>query len=106
MQAVRLASTERGYDARNYTMVAFGGAGALMAATIADELGMKRVLVPRYAGLLSSFGLLVADIIRDYVQTKVSLCVETSAEDLASQFGKMREKPKRICAITGSARRA
>ena len=92
MQAVRLASTERGYDARNYTMVAFGGAGALMAATIADELGMKRVLVPRYAGLLSSFGLLVADIIRDYVQTKVSLCVETSSEDLVCQFGKMREK--------------
>ena len=92
MQAVRLASTERGYDARNYTMVAFGGAGALMAASIAGELGMKKVLVPCYAGLLSSFGLLVADIIRDYVQTKVSLCVETSAQDLRKQFEKMQDK--------------
>ena len=92
MQAVRLASTERGYDARNYTMVAFGGAGALMAASIAGELGMKKVLVPCYAGLLSSFGLLVADIIRDYVQTKVSLCVETPAQDLRKQFEKMQDK--------------
>lgn len=91
-QAVRLVSTERGYDARNYTMVAFGGAGALMAASVANELGMKRVLVPNYAGILSSFGLLVADIIRDYVQTKVSLCKNTSPEGLKSIFSKMKEK--------------
>lgn len=92
MQAVRLASTERGYDARNYTMVAFGGAGALLAASIAGELGMRRVLVPCYAGILSSFGLLVADIIRDYVQTSISLCDETSPEQLHDNFQRIRSK--------------
>lgn len=91
-QAVRLVSTERGYDARSYTMVAFGGAGALMAASVANELGMKKVLVPNYAGILSSFGLLVADIIRDYVQTKVSLCKDTSLEELDDIFTKMQER--------------
>lgn len=92
MQAVRLASTERGYDARNYTMVAFGGAGALMAASIADELGMKRVLIPCYAGILSSFGLLVADIIRDYVQTNIGLCDEISVEALHGQYMRIQER--------------
>lgn len=92
MQAVRLVSTERGYDARNYTMVAFGGAGALMAAPIAEELGMRRVLVPCYAGILSSFGLLVADIVRDYVQTRVSLCGDTAPGEIKDQFESMEKK--------------
>lgn len=91
MQAVRLVSTERGYDARQYTMVAFGGGGGLHAANIARELGITRVLVPCYAGILSSFGLLVADVIRDYVQTHVSRCSETSAELLQEQFAQIRE---------------
>lgn len=91
MQAVRLVSTERGYDARQYTMVAFGGGGGLHAANIAQELGITRVLVPCYAGILSSFGLLVADVIRDYVQTHVSRCAETSSEVLREQFVQIRE---------------
>ncbi len=91
MQAVRLVSTERGYDARQYTMVAFGGGGGLHAANIAQELGITRVLVPCYAGILSSFGLLVADVIRDYVQTHVSRCAETSSELLREQFVQIRE---------------
>lgn len=86
MQAVRLVSTERGYDARQYTMVAFGGGGGLHAANIADELGITKVLVPCYAGILSSFGLLVADVIRDYVQTHVSRCADTTSEMLKGQF--------------------
>lgn len=90
MQAVRLVSTERGYDARQYTMVAFGGGGGLHAANIAQELGITRVL-PCYAGILSSFGLLVADVIRDYVQTHVSRCAETSSELLREQFVQIRE---------------
>ena len=86
MQAVRLVSTERGYDVRQYTMVAFGGGGGLHAANIADELGITKVLVPCYAGILSSFGLLVADVIRDYVQTHVSRCADTTSEMLKEQF--------------------
>lgn len=92
IQAIRLVSTERGHDARNYTLVAFGGGGALHAANLAAEIGMNQVLVPRYAGILSSFGLLVADIIRDNVQTRVSLCKETDRSQIASEFAKLRER--------------
>lgn len=106
MQAVRLVSTERGYDARQYTMVAFGGGGGLHAANIAQELGITRVLVPCYAGILSSFGLLVADVIRDYVQTHVSRCSETSAELLQEQFAKIRENAVENMVSYGFAREA
>lgn len=95
MQAVRLVSTERGYDARQYTMVAFGGGGGLHAANIADELGITNVLVPCYAGILSSFGLLVADVIRDYVQTHVSRCSDTTSEMLKGQFNQIQEHATR-----------
>ncbi len=71
VQAIRLQSTERGHDPRGFVLVAFGGAGPLHAATLAAELGMRGVLVPRTPGLLSAVGLIVADIMRDYVQTAV-----------------------------------
>lgn len=92
MQAVRLVSTERGYDARQYTLVAFGGGGALHAADIAGELGMDTVLVPCYAGILSSFGLLVADIVRDYVQTYVTRCDRTDGSVIRQQFLSLMDK--------------
>lgn len=92
MQALRVISTERGYDARQYTLVAYGGGGALHAANIAQELGITQVLVPCYAGILSSFGLLVADIIRDYVQTHLCFCDNTSAQDVAEFFAGIKER--------------
>lgn len=59
--AVRLVSTERGRDPRDHVLVPFGGAGPLLAAAVAEELGMARVLVPPGAGVLSAYGLLAAD---------------------------------------------
>lgn len=92
MQALRVISTERGYDARQYMLVAYGGGGALHAANIAQELGITQVLIPCYAGILSSFGLLVADIIRDYVQTRLCSCDTTSTEDIATFFAGIEER--------------
>ncbi len=59
--AVRLVSTERGRDPRDHVLVPYGGAGPLLAAAVAEELGMARVLVPPGAGVLSAYGLLAAD---------------------------------------------
>lgn len=92
IQALRVISTERGYDARRYTLVAYGGGGALHAAKIAQELGITQVLVPCYAGILSSFGLLVADIIRDYVQTHMCSCSMVDGEQIASVFGEIQRR--------------
>ena len=57
-----------------------------------QELGITQVLIPCYAGILSSFGLLVADIIRDYVQTRLCSCDTTSTEDIATFFAGIEER--------------
>lgn len=68
-QAVRLISVERGYDPREFLLVAFGGAGPLHAASLMARLGIGAALVPPNAGVFSACGLLFADTVRDYSQT-------------------------------------
>ena len=63
--AVRLISTSRGIDPRDFTIVAFGGGGPLHAAMVARELGIRRVLIPWSPGIASAFGLLIADTMID-----------------------------------------
>ncbi|HCU99590.1 MAG: 5-oxoprolinase [Dehalococcoidia bacterium] len=58
--ALRRVSLERGYDPANFTLVAFGGAGPLHACELASEIGISKVLVPRYAGVLSAIGIATA----------------------------------------------
>ncbi|WP_404332205.1 hydantoinase/oxoprolinase family protein [Mesobacillus maritimus] len=70
VRAIRVVSVEQGHDPREFTLVAFGGAGALHAADVARELGMKKVLIPENPGILCALGLLVSDLRMDYVRTK------------------------------------
>jgi N-methylhydantoinase A len=65
-RAIRVVSVERGYDPREFALVAFGGCGGLHACDIAQELGIRTVIVPQYAGALSALGMLMADAVRDY----------------------------------------
>ena len=85
MQAIRVVSTQRGFDPRSYTLVAFGGAGPIHAAGIAQEMGIESVLVPARAGLLSAYGLLVADVARDYVQTRIAVAEEVTNSVLRAE---------------------
>ena len=71
LQALRVVSVERGRDPRGLALVAFGGAGPLHACELADELGVKTVLVPEAAGVLSALGLAVGDERRDHVRSEV-----------------------------------
>src|SRR5581483_4395877 len=68
-KAIRLISVERGYDPREFTLVAFGGAGPLHACSLARALGIPRVLSPVMPGALSALGILGANIVRDYSRT-------------------------------------
>jgi len=68
-QAVRVVTVERGIDPREMSLVAFGGAGPLHAAQIADELGMRRVIAPIASGVLSALGLVVSERRRDVVES-------------------------------------
>ncbi|MFC4449112.1 hydantoinase/oxoprolinase family protein [Halorussus aquaticus] len=68
-RAVREVTVERGHDPRSFALAAFGGAGPMHAAALADRLDVTRVVVPRACGVLSAFGLLAADETRDAVRT-------------------------------------
>ncbi len=69
IRAIKAVSTERGRDAREFALFAFGGNGPLFACGMAEALGMSRVVVPPCAGLFSSFGLLYADVEHHYGRT-------------------------------------
>ena len=91
MRALRAVSTERGRDPREFTLVAFGGAGPIHAVALAESLGMSRVLVPPYPGLFSALGLLLADYRHDYVRS-VALALElVEPQSIIEQFAEMEE---------------
>ena len=66
--AMKLVSVERGYDPRDFSIVAFGGAGPMVATFLSRELGSKRVIIPVYPGIFSAVGMLAADVRFDLVQ--------------------------------------
>jgi N-methylhydantoinase A len=68
-KAIRVVSIERGYDPRDFTLVAFGGAGGLHACELASALGIPRVIIPPMPGALSAYGILVSDVVKDYSRT-------------------------------------
>ena len=68
-RAIRIVSVERGYDPREFVLMAFGGAGALHAASVGKDLGMHKVMIPSNPGILCAVGLLASDIRSDYVKT-------------------------------------
>ena len=66
--AIRAVSIERGYDPRVFSLLCGGGAGGLHASALADDLGIRQVVIPREAGTLCAFGMTVTDVRHDYVK--------------------------------------
>src|SRR4051794_18883243 len=91
-QAVRVVTVERGIDPRDLALVPFGGAGPLHAAQIAEELGIRRVLVPVASGVLSAFGLVVAERRRDLVESVLLTGEELTAESVAAVVERLAER--------------
>ena len=71
INALKLISVNRGYDPRDFTLVAFGGGGGMHAVALATELGMQRVVIPRAADVFSAWGMLMTDLRRDYFVTRL-----------------------------------
>jgi len=84
--AVRAVSVEKGYDPRDCVLVPSGGGGALHALAIARELAVPRVIIPPMPAHFSAFGMLMADLKHDYVQTFVRELDEISGVELAAAF--------------------
>jgi N-methylhydantoinase A len=106
-RAVRLVSLERGLDPRDFALMAFGGAGPMHAAELADELGIAEVLVPPSPGLFSSIGLLFSDLRYDYVRGMVRRLDDLDVAAVEVAFSDMEAEASAQLARDGySAERA
>jgi N-methylhydantoinase A len=100
--AIREISIQRGHDPRDFTLIAFGGAGPMHALALADEIGVPRVLVPRHPGNFSALGLLASDIKHDDVRTRVGPLRE-QLDVLAALFEEMTTAARRQLELEGFA---
>jgi N-methylhydantoinase A len=92
-KAIRVVSIERGYDPREFALVAFGGAGGLHACELAEALGIPRVIIPALPGALSAFGILVSDVVKDYSRTVLwQVAEKLPAEELEREFAALRRR--------------
>jgi N-methylhydantoinase A len=89
-RAISLVSLERGRDPRDFTLVAFGGAGPMHACDLAEEMGVTDVVVPIHAGLFSAYGLLVGELTRSF-----SAPVTRPGNDLQGAFRRLEENARR-----------
>ena len=87
-KAIRVVSIERGYDPRQFALVAFGGAGAMHACDLAQSLRIPRVIVPVYPGALSALGILISDVVKDQSRT-VLLRVQPGSGKKGADGGKL-----------------
>lgn len=86
VNAIKLVSVQRGIDPRGYTLIGFGGAGPLHAVSLADAIGMKRVLIPAAPGNVSASGLLAAEVRHDMVRTRVQPLDSAGPQLLAADY--------------------
>ncbi len=85
-RAIRVISVQRGHDPRDYTLIAFGGAGPLHAARLARELDMPGILVPRNPGILCAMGLLLTDLRADFATTRLTMLGRTAIPVITESF--------------------
>ncbi len=86
VNALKLVSLNRGFDPRDFTLVAFGGGGAMHAVALGVELGVKKVVIPAGASVFSAWGMMMSDLRRDYFVTKLAELTPGSAAAIEAQF--------------------
>ena len=101
--AVKGVSTERGLDAGDFALVAFGGAGPLHASAVARELGMGEIVVPPAPGHFSAVGMMHADLRYDYVRTWFARLAEAPFEEIERLYAEMERQGRAAVAATGTA---
>ena len=103
--AVRLISIRRGYDPRDFCLVAFGGAGSVHAAHLARELDIPAVVVPPYPGITSALGCLLLDVRHDLFRTYLTTADRASSAALEAEFEKLEDEARERLAVEGIDRR-
>jgi N-methylhydantoinase A len=94
-EAIKAISTMRGYDLRDFMLVAFGGAGPLHSSQMARDLGMKGVIVPLYPGVNSAIGLLQADVKHDHAMSRLKVIADLRGAEASGHFAALAEEARR-----------
>lgn len=98
---IRVFAAKRGVDLSAYTLLPFGGAGAVHAAAVAEELGMRRILVPARPGAFSALGLLCTDVVHDYIRSELMPLSSLDAAHAETIFAKLEAKAREELAAEG-----
>ncbi len=89
--ALRLVSTNKGYDPRDFALMAFGGGGAMHAVALARELRVPKVIIPVNSAVFSAWGMLLTDLRRDYIRTRLTPLVADTLGQVRQVFAEMIE---------------
>ncbi|BBW98819.1 hydantoinase/oxoprolinase family protein [Geobacillus icigianus] len=89
LNALKLISVRKGYDPREFSLVAFGGGGPMHAMALAKELGVKKVIVPVAASVFSAWGMLMTDLRHDYIQTYIRRVSELNLDELNREWDQL-----------------
>jgi N-methylhydantoinase A len=92
VSAIREITVEKGLDPREFSMVAYGGAGPILVPLVAREMGVEEVLVPQAPAVFSAWGMLMADVVHDFSRTFVRLLSDVSVDDLRERFESLEER--------------
>jgi len=92
INALKLVSLNRGFDPRDFVLVAFGGGGGMHAVALAQELGVKKVVIPAAASVFSAWGMMMSDLRRDYFITHLADLIEGAGTDIESAFSKVESQ--------------
>lgn len=92
VRGIRVISIEKGHDPRDFSLMAFGGAGPLHAVDIANELGCKKVIIPPSPGIACAIGMLMADVRHDYVKTYSTTLSDISLDSVNNILEELTEQ--------------
>lgn len=98
---VRVFAAKRGVDLSTFTLLPFGGAGAVHAAAVAEELGMNRILVPMRPGAFSALGLLCTDVVHDYIRSELRPFADLTPDHAEEIYAQLEAKARHELAAEG-----
>lgn len=101
VNALKLVSLNRGHDPRDFTLVVFGGGGAMHGVALGMELGVKKVVVPAGASVFSAWGMMMSDLRRDYFVTKLADLKKGAGESIEAVFAESEDRARAQFAAEG-----
>lgn len=104
VNALKLVSLNRGFDPRDFALIAFGGGGAMHAVSLGKDLQVRKVIIPANSSVFSAWGMLMSDIRRDFLMTKVERLTSYPLGTLNSVYEEIEHQAEGVCAEEGMDR--